>query len=413
MTTMNPSNRSALPAIAGLAACLFAFGAGEYRATARGDELVLAGGGRLTGKLVNADQTPRTNYIVQLASGATLTLAKDQVQKVIAESAADAEYAALRHQQSDTAAGQWALAEWCKEHKLTDQRKQHLARIIELEPDHREARAALGYSKIAGRWTTTAQHQEAMGKVLYKGVYHYPQAIEIMESRERAEKDKAMWFANLKRWRSQLGSDKGAAAAAAITAINDPAAIWALKDYLATEQNEEVRVLYVKALTTIGNADAQVLLAERSLQDPAEEVRLTALDYLEHHPRYSLTSLYIQGLRSADNAVVNRSAIALSRFKDPRAIAPLIEALVTTHKYKVTTGNSNPGAINAGNGPMGSGLSMGQSTHIVTQVEQNEAVLETLVAMAGASQNFRYDMQAWKSWYAGRKKNKLLDLRRS
>jgi hypothetical protein len=410
---MKQSIVSAWPVILSLSACIGSFGPATLPSTARGDELQLAGGGRLTGKIVNADQTPRTNYVVQLASGATLTLGKDQVRKVVAESTAEAEYAALRHQQPDTAAGHWALAEWCKEHKLTDQRKRHLARVIELEPEHREARTALGYNKIAGRWTTTAEHQEAMGKVPYKGGYQYRQAIEIMENRERADKAKATWFATLKRWREQLGSDRGAAASASITAINDPAAIWAIKDFLATEQNEEVRVLYVKALSTIGNADAHMLLAELSLKDDSEEVRLSALDYLEKHPRYSLTSAYIQGLRSKDNRVVNRSAIALSRFKDPRAIAPLIEALVTIHQYKVTTGNSNPGGISAANGSMGSGLSMGQSTHVITEQHRNQAVLDTLMILSGASQNFQYDVQAWKSWFAGRKKNNLLDVRRS
>jgi hypothetical protein len=380
--------------------------------SAAADELLLAGGGRLSGKLVNADQSPRTTYVVQLASGGTLTLARDQVRQVITESAPAAEYARLRHEQPDTVAGQWAIAEWCKEQKLTEVRRQHLARILELEPDHREARAALGYTKINGRWTTQAQHQTAMGKVLYKGTYWYPQAIEIMENRERAEKAKMLWFTNLKRWRDQIDSDKGAAAAAAITAIADPAALWALKENLANEPNEDVRLLYVKALARIGTGDAQVLLAERSLQDPSEEVRLTALDYLDDEPRYSLISLYIQGLRSGDNQVVNRSAVALSRFKDQRAIAPLIEALVTTHKYKVTTGNSSPGGISAANGSMGSGLSMGQSTKVMTRMEQNQAVLETLVVLTGG-QNFRYDIEAWKSWYAGRKKNNLLDVRRS
>jgi hypothetical protein len=403
ISTMMITYVRAVSAFAGVLALVSAAG---------GDELLLSGGGRLSGKIVNADQSPRTNYVVELASGAMLTLGKEQVRQVIAETAADVEYAAIRHQQPDTAAGQWALAEWCKEHKLYDERKQHLARVVELEPDHVNARAALGYSKIGGRWTTQAQHQAGLGKVLYKGTYHFPQAIEIMENRERAEKAKSLWFANLKRWRDQLGGEKGSAASTSITTINDPAAMWALRDFLQNEENENVRVLYVKALSNIGNGDAQSLLVELSLQDESEEVRLTALDYLDDHPQYSLISRYIQGLRSGDNRVVNRSAVALSRFKDRRAIAPLIEALVTTHKYKVTTGNSNPGAISAGNGSLGSGLSMGQSTHIETKVLQNQAVLETLVVLAGGN-NFQYDMQAWKSWYAGQKKNSLLDVRRS
>ena len=50
--------------------------------------------------------------------------------------------------------GQWKLAEWCHEHGLPDQRKTHLQRVIELDPDHVEARRLLGYSKIDGKWMT-------------------------------------------------------------------------------------------------------------------------------------------------------------------------------------------------------------------------------------------------------------------
>ena len=59
----------------------------------------------------------------------------------------EAEYERIRPTYADTAAAQWELAQWCREHKLTAQRETHLRRVIELEPNHVEARHALGYSQ--------------------------------------------------------------------------------------------------------------------------------------------------------------------------------------------------------------------------------------------------------------------------
>ena len=42
---------------------------------------------------------------------------------------------------------------------------------------------------------------------------------------------------------------------------------------------------------------------------------------------------YVNALKSKDNEVVNLAGLALGQLNDPAAISPLIDALVTTHKY--------------------------------------------------------------------------------
>jgi hypothetical protein len=96
---------------------------------------------------------------------------------------------------------------------------------------------------------------------------------------------------------------------------------------------------------------------------------------------------------------VNRAGEALGMIGDAAAISPLIDALVTTHKYQLSPG-ANPGQISADfGGSGGGGLSMGgKGPAIVKNDETNQGVLRALVKLSG-KQNFDYDEQAWRNWY--------------
>lgn len=377
----------------------------------RGDVFLLQSGGRLEGALVNADEKPRTKYVVRTSPGAVVTLTADQVKDVVRPTPTDAEYAALRHQHSDTPDGHWALAEWCREQKLPDLRKRHLERIVELDPNHRMARSLLGYNQIAGEWRTREEHMAALGKVLHKGEWLYPQEIEINERKAEANRMRLEWIVNLKRWKEWLGGPKDATARANIAAIADPAALPALQQALADEQvPDAVRELYVRAVGRIGAFDSMMMLAERSLTDPSQEIRSVSLELLSDDPQPAVVNYFIQQLRSKDNAVINRAAYALQRFKDDRAVAPLIDVLVTKHKYSETSGGSG---LSATNSSFGSGLSTGSSTFTYTKELQNPNVLDALIVLVNGQVNYQFNVDAWKQWYAGRKKAKFVDARRS
>jgi hypothetical protein len=109
---------------------------------------------------------------------------------------------------------------------------------------------------------------------------------------------------------------------------------------------------------------------------------------------------YVQALKSKHNVIVNRAAIALERIGDRASISPLIDALVTTHKYQVAPDNS--GQMSAGfdpSGKGGGGLSMGgKGPTFVTQDEQNVAVRQALRKLSGGL-DFDFDEVAWRHWY--------------
>lgn len=384
------------------------------------DQFLLASGGRIEGEYLNPDQSPRKTYDVKLSSGSLISFARDQVQEVVRVSPAELEYETLRHQQPDTADGHWKLAEWCKENKLPAQRKMHAERVIELEPNHQQARLALDYSRIQGQWRTQAEHLSSLGKVQYKGQWRYPQEIAIIEAKEKADQAKQSWFRNLKALHDKLGGNASQAAAASIAAIDDPAAVPALRAAYEREKNNRdstLRELYVRALGKIDKYSADAVLCEIALFDGSSDIRQTALEILAASKRTNSVDFFIRGLSHQDNIVVNRAGVALSYFKDPRSVAPLIDALVTTHTTTYVSG-SGSGQIGAGfggqvGGGMGGGISMGQTVINQKNMKENRGVLESLLSVIDNKANYQFDEEAWKHWYSALKKAKAIDVRRS
>ena len=373
---------------------------------------ILQSGGRVAGELLNPDETPRKKFVIKTAAGGRVTLERAQVKKILYTRPEELEYERIRPGYPDTVRGQWALAEWCRDKRLSAQRKTHLGRVIELDPNHVEARQAMGYSQIDGKWKTQEEVMIERGYRRYKGRWRTPQEIELMESRRKTELAEKEWAQKLKRWRSWLENERAAVGRKSILAIKDPHAVAALARNLQNDRSPHARILYIEALANIGTPPAARVLAACSIEDPFEEVRLTCLDYLEKRKYPEVVAYYVGKLRSKDNRVVNRAALGLGHMKDPSAVGPLIAALVTVHKYKIVKGN--PGAMSArfptGNTPGGTGLSMNDGPKIISVPHKNQQVLDALTALTG--QNFDFDERAWAYWYAAQKKRVKLDARR-
>src|SRR5690606_30513229 len=102
---------------------------------------------------------------------------------------------------------------------------------------------------------------------------------------------------------------------------------------------------------------------------------------------------------------VNLAGYALGKIGDPAAISPMIDALVTSHKYLIQPegpggGNTfNPTFSSGPGGLSGGGLSMGgNGPKLIQKDERNGAVLQALIKLSG-KQNFEYDEAAWRAWF--------------
>ena len=399
--------RIPMVAILGVVSLVFSL---VFATVARGEIFELHSGGKVVGELLNPDEKPREKYIVKTPSGGKVTLDVSRVKNVVKPTEKQLEYEKIRRHFPDTVAGQIELAEWCKEHKLPKERKRHLARVIELDPEHREARRLLGYYFLEGEWKTTEQVMRDRGMVKGpQGKWYFPQEIELLEQHRAEELRLKEWRQNIRRWREWLDTERAGEAVDHFRAIQDSFAITALSESLAEEPNPERRKLYLGALANIGAVGAIRELAKAAMRDENEDVRLTALELMEQDPPSEAIDLFLDGLRDKDNNVVNRAAVGLAHMNDKVATGPLIDALVTKHSYKVVIGS--PGTSTGFNSNGGIGMSQGQSQRIVSNMVNNPSVLDALVKITEGI-NFQYDVELWKNWFASQRKARALNGRR-
>jgi hypothetical protein len=115
-------------------------------------------------------------------------------------------------------------------------------------------------------------------------------------------------------------------------------------------------------------------------------------------------------LRNRDNEIVNRAAAALGQIGDRDAIGPLIDALVTRHKFQVGEGGPDQHAYNFS--PDSGGFSFGGSgPKIVMQSIRNPEALSALVMLSGGV-SFDYDQAQWRQWLAAQARVNAVDVRR-
>jgi hypothetical protein len=378
--------------------------------TATADVIVLNNGGRVTGTLVNANESPRKNYIVKTDSG-EITLDKSQVKEVISESPAEVEYKRIRFKFADTVEEQWKLAEWCRENGLSQQRTAHLERVIALDPNHKSARAALGFQQAGGRWTRREDAMKERGYVWHQGRWMLPQDVQLQTQKAKIESAQKDWRIKLKRLRAQLDdrSPRAETALVELRALSDAAALPAIVDAFKDERSAKVQALLIDALARIGTADAVRLLSEIALESGNEETRLTAVDRLKEIKSPAAVSYFVRALAGSDNVQINRAGMALGELGDKSAIAPMIEALVSVHRQKIQQGGS--GSISPSFDSQGGvGFGVGAKSVVVRQNVQNRSVYDGLVKLSGA--NFGYDAVAWRHWLADQQRPAVIPGRR-
>jgi hypothetical protein len=377
----------------------------------------LASGGQVIGELIRREETPKQRYVIQTVDGATVTIDRLQIKQIVSQTPADLEYEKIKPTYPDTAEGQTQLADWCRDNNLPRARKAVLERVIELDPENRSARMALGYTQIDGRWIQPDQLKQEQGYVRYKGGWVLPQEVEIEEKKRKDDLAQKQWFANLKRWRGWMNDpEKVPQVREEIKGINDPLAVPALTQTVGSDQPRELRVWCIQALGRLGTQDAIRAIVDNSLNSTEDEIRLTCFDQLGGNALHAAVPLYVAALKSKDNERVNRAGYALGKLGDKSAVLPLIDALVTTHKFTVVEGSSNPNQMSAGFTPGGGGMSPGGMTVgapkpiIIKRDLNNQQVLDALASLTGT--NLGFDQRAWRNWYGSQRKPVTVDTRR-
>jgi hypothetical protein len=372
---------------------------------ARADIFVLENDGRVQGTLQNPKESPRKHYVVKTDDGATVTLDKSQVKDHVSQSPDELEYEKIRFTFLDTVEGQWKAAEWCRERGLSRERNSHLERVIELDMNHKAARAALGYGQINGKWVRQEDVMQARGYVLHKGRWLLPQDKALQEQKEQTEVASKEWHNKMRRFRGLVGDrgPKGQAALEELQAITDPNAVPALMQWFKDENSEAVSLEIIKVLGRIERGDAVRSLCLIAVDGASEELRLSAIDELKRIKDHSAVTMLVQALKSKDNKRINRAGLALGELEDKTAIEPLIASLVTVHKRVAQQGGGQ--SISTGfDSTGGTSFGTGSKAVVVRNNISNQDVHDALVKLAGDGVDFGYDAKAWRSWHANQKK---------
>ena len=371
---------------------------------ARADVLVLKSGGEVRGQLRELPQAGNDIYVVQTLAGGTIEIQATDVEKVVRSKPVAMEYEQKRLAMPDTLEGHLQIAEWCRENRLSKQREVHLQRVMEFDPENSLARKALNFVRDAGRWIKRDDLMRERGYVKHGGKWRLPQAIELEKKRKEVEVAERSWFRNLRIWRGWLDGSKDQRARVNVREIDDPAATKALIHYLKEADNYDHKTLYATALSKIGSTEAIEELAMATIKTANENFRYEVLDLLAQKKPPRAVEVYIAALKSKVNDEVNHAGVGLAYMKNPVAIRPLIDALVTTHKRKVggKSGQISPTLSNDGRGNSSTGLGLGGGAKIISENLPNRDVLDALVELT--NEDFDYDRRAWKKWYASRKK---------
>lgn len=382
--------------------------------------VLLRSGARVEGEILNPTRSKDDLVEVVPVEGLKLTLAPAQVKGVLVQSKVQKDYEAAVAKLADTLEAHLEMAQWCLDAGLTQERKYHLTQVLKHDPNHEMARATLGYVKVGSGWLTQNEAMHRQGYVLKGGAYRLQQEIDIMDRAHQWELDVKAWRKNLKMWFGWLaGKGRGADQALEnIRGITEEAAAPALAEAVADSRlPRDLRLLCLDVLTQFPPSYYASTLIGMAMNDPDGEMSDKAIEILREQRSQQALLTFVKGLKNKSNTIVNRSAQCLQRLGDPAATVPLIDALVTTHKFIIQP--ASPGGMSAGfpaggssggDGGMG-GFSMGGKPKIIARDLENPAVLAALTSLHQGV-NLEYDKGAWKSWYVGSHTSPDVNLRR-
>jgi hypothetical protein len=152
---------------------------------ALGDELILKGGGRVTGEIV---QETATAVTVDIGAG-NMTVPKSSVVRVEKSASPLQKYRAQAASLAPEDVEGWRkLGRWAAGQGLTTQAREAFAKVKAVVPNDPEANQALGLVLHDGHWVTEKESLTARGFVQFEGEWMAPAERQaILEERRAGE----------------------------------------------------------------------------------------------------------------------------------------------------------------------------------------------------------------------------------
>jgi hypothetical protein len=143
------------------------------------DVVYLKGGGRFTGRIV--EQTAE-RMVIDIGDG-TIGFSMERVEEIVKGPSPLDDYSARASKLGPQDLNGWRnLAQWASGQGLSAQARAAYQRVLAVAPDDKEAREALGFVQVDGRWLTEEESYRARGYVKYDGEWMTPAEVQLAQS---------------------------------------------------------------------------------------------------------------------------------------------------------------------------------------------------------------------------------------
>jgi hypothetical protein len=196
------------------------------------DEVLLVGGGRVSGVIV--ERTAR-EVVVEAGPG-RVAVAMSRVVSIVEGRSLLQELQERADRIAPDDSRAWAeLARWAEDHDLLTQSQEMWHRVVRLDPSHPEANAALGRVQLNGAWMDADDAYRARGLVRYEDRWVTPgeretlvrqQAFEETAARARQEAEWRVREAEARAREAEARAEEAEAAAAASEAPAEGIPLW-------------------------------------------------------------------------------------------------------------------------------------------------------------------------------------------
>jgi len=189
------------------------------------DEVYLKGAGTLTGRII---QQTDTIILIDIGNG-EVGVPPDRVERIVKGRSPLDEYDERAARLGPQDVNGWRnLGRWAGGKGLSAQSRQAYENVLKVAPNDPEARQALGYVLVDGRWLTEEESYRARGYVKYEGEWMTPAEAQLAQSSaeaDRARRDAEQRAADAeaaKQRADQQAQEAEARAQQAENAVSDP-----------------------------------------------------------------------------------------------------------------------------------------------------------------------------------------------
>ncbi|MGH9870002.1 MAG: tetratricopeptide repeat protein [Candidatus Polarisedimenticolia bacterium] len=148
------------------------------------DDVHLKGGAVFSGRIVEETETMVSIDI----GGGVVGVDRSRIERIVKGRSALDEYDERASRLKPQDANAWAgLGRWAAEQGLSAQSRQAYQKVLAVSPDDPEARQAMGFVLMDGRWLTEEESYRAQGYVQYDGEWMTPAEAQVAQQASAAE----------------------------------------------------------------------------------------------------------------------------------------------------------------------------------------------------------------------------------